>query len=186
MNKGHIRQKYKIIRNSLNITRSQEASSNVLNSIFNTHLLDECDCLYTYVTLSSEIDTILIITKAFDMGIKVAVPVSITDSHTLEFYEINNLNDLVLGTYNVLEPNIHTSSKVTNRGTNASICLVPGLVFDISGNRLGYGCGYYDRFLSSFIGKTIGLTYKETYVKSLALLGDLDEHDIAVDRVIVG
>lgn len=186
MNKSLVRYKYRSIRSELSITRSQMASSNVLNTILNTHLLDECDCLYTYVTLSGELDTIPIINKALNMGVKVAVPVSITDSHTLDFYEIDNLDDLVVGTYNVLEPNTSTSKIVSSTGTTSSICLVPGLVFDSYGNRLGYGCGYYDRYLSKFIGKTIGLTYKETYVKSLSVLGALDECDIAVDSVIVG
>ena len=186
MDKSLVRQQYRGIRNALSITRSQEASSNVLNSMLDTHLLDGCDCLYTYVARSSEINTTPIINKALDIGVRVAVPVSITGSHMLDFYEIDNLDDLVLGTYNVLEPNISTSKMVSSTGTSHSICLVPGLVFDSLGNRLGYGCGYYDRFLSNFIGKTMGLTYKETCVKSLSILGALDEYDVAVDSVIVG
>ena len=81
----------------------------------------------------------------------------------MKFFFINGMKDLEPGSFGVLEPvpekQQELYSAVTQDELSKSICVLPGLGFDLSGNRLGYGKGYYDRFLSNYPGKTIGVCY---------------------------
>jgi 5-formyltetrahydrofolate cyclo-ligase len=113
--------------------------------------------IFTYVSKQIEVDTTALICSALESGKKVAVPLCIPETIGMEFYEINSLDELVSGTYGVLEPDPSKSRLVKNQKN--SICIVPGLSFDSQGYRLGYGKGYYDRFLSGYQGTTVGLCY---------------------------
>ena len=64
------------------------------------------------------------------------------------------------------------------------VAIVPGLAFDRTGMRLGYGGGYYDRFLRSFAGTSVGLCPEALLVRSLAQAGAADGHDMPVDVVV--
>ena len=70
---------------------------------------------------------------------------------------IRSLDDLEKGTFGVLEPKHKQCKLVTD--LSHGFCIVPGLCFDAKGYRLGYGKGYYDRFLSEFKGVTVGICY---------------------------
>ena len=87
------------------------------------------------------------------------------------------LEELKKGNFNLLEPD---NSNLVNNFEN-SVCIVPGICFDKESNRIGYGKGYYDRFLKNYKGTTIGLTYKECICEKI----DIDENDIKIDRVII-
>ncbi len=60
------------------------------------------------------------------------------------------------------------------------LCIVPGLCFDKNGSRIGYGGGYYDRFLKDLCGVVMGLCYDECFLESIPR----DEHDISVDLIL--
>ncbi len=98
----------------------------------------------------------------------------------------NLMNDTAHGRFernehNILEP-VHTESKTVSL-PELDVVLVPGLVFDPSGNRIGYGEGYYDRYLSSRpteVG-TVGLCFEKQVMDTTL---PVDNHDVAVDRVV--
>ena len=92
------------------------------------------------------------------------------------FYYINSLNDLKNGYFNILEPT--TNKKVID--FKDTTCIVPGICFDINNYRIGYGKGFYDRFLSNKNIYTIGLSYKETLIKKIPI----DKYDINLNEVI--
>jgi 5-formyltetrahydrofolate cyclo-ligase len=83
----------------------------------------------------------------------------------MDYYYINSFDDLEKGAYGLMEPDINKCQKVTD--LNKGICLVPGLVYDREGYRLGFGKGYYDRFLINFHGITIGICYSRCVEQSL-------------------
>lgn len=122
--------------------------------------------LLCYVSLADEVDTKRLIEDALAAGKRVCVPISLPETYTVDFYEIRSLEELVPGTYGVLEPDPKRSRKVTFFPRSA-VCIVPGLVFDAEGFRLGYGKGYYDRFLQQYHGVKIGICYEEMTVKLL-------------------
>ena len=113
--------------------------------------------LYTYVSKQLEVDTLRLIERAAADGKRVAVPRCIPETLEMQFYEINSVSDLAPGCYGVLEP-VEGRCRPA-RSFRDALCIVPGLSFDSQGYRLGYGKGYYDRFLSDFCGATVGLCY---------------------------
>ena len=76
----------------------------------------------------------------------------------MRFYIISSFDDLSAGAYGIFEPKEGCKEALFDSET---LCIVPGLSFDKDGYRLGFGKGYYDRFLASFPGKTVGLCYEE-------------------------
>jgi len=115
------------------------------------------DTVFTYVSIKREIDTFAIISAALADGKKVAVPLCIPEISTMKFYEISSLRDLASGYCGILEPVPEKCRKA--KASFKTVCIVPGLVFDEMGYRLGYGKGYYDRFLQGFPGITVGFCY---------------------------
>ena len=115
------------------------------------------DTIFTYVSKEIEVDTLSFIQAAWKDKKHVVVPRCVPDTHKMEFYEITSMNDLEKGTFGVLEPIQKKCRLVTDY--SHGFCVVPGLCFDTTGFRLGYGKGYYDRFLSEFHGFTVGICY---------------------------
>ena len=116
-----------------------------------------CKTVFTYVSKDIEVDTLAIIRAAWANGKRVAVPRCVTETREMDFFYSTNMSDLEEGAFGVLEPIADKCEKVTD--FSKGLCIVPGLSFDAEGYRLGYGKGYYDRFLSKFQGDTVGLCY---------------------------
>ena len=107
----------------------------------------------------------------------VAVPLCDTDKCTMEFYSISSFDDLESGAYGIYEPKKECLKITADENT---VCIVPGLAFDKSGFRIGFGKGYYDRFLSEFKGESVGLCYDECFSDILIK----DKFDMCVSAVI--
>lgn len=135
----------------------------ILNHIIQLKEYKECETLFTYVSVEGEIDTKKLISFALNDNKKVAVPKCISETE-MEFYYIKSLKDLELGAYSLLEPKAELE-KATEQ--NKGFMLVPALSADIFGYRVGYGGGYYDRFLKTFSGTTVVTCYEnEVFFKS--------------------
>ena len=95
----------------------------------------------------------------------------------MDFYYIESLSELSLGSYEIREPDPEKSEKV--KDFSNCVCLVPALAYDKNGYRLGYGKGYYDRFIKKFIIISVGLCYNEFLSDGLPV----EKHDEAVDCI---
>lgn len=137
-----------------------------------------CHTILTYVSTPIEVDTLPLIQRAWDDGKQVAVPRCIEGSHYMDFYLICSLDDLVPRTFGVLEPVPERCRKLTD--FSGCLCIVPALAYDREGFRLGYGAGYYDRFLSRFPGPKIGIVYAGNMRFQLWH----GQYDIPVDLVV--
>ena len=135
------------------------------------------DIIFAYWSVGSEVDTHKIIAEALSFGKKVALPKCTDSQGNMQFYYIDSLSDLTEGMYGIMEPE---GNKTADDFTFSSLCLVPALSFDSDGYRLGYGKGYYDRFLSDFKGISIGLAYEECLCDALPK----DEYDKKVNYII--
>jgi 5-formyltetrahydrofolate cyclo-ligase len=112
-----------------------------------------------YFAFGSEVKTDLIIEKAKMQGKKVALPSVEGDS--ISFYEMSSGKYLVKGRFGIMEPMPYGPID------RIDLIVVPGVAFDKNGYRLGYGKGYYDRFLSSGHGFSIGLAYEFQLLEDL-------------------
>ena len=124
-----------------------------------------CDTLFIFVSSPIECDTHGIIADALESGKLVAVPRCLNKSGMMDFYRISSFDDLERGTFSLMEPDPEKCEKITDR--SRGLCIVPGLCFDLEGYRVGFGKGYYDRFLNSFGGITAGICYSKYTVKQL-------------------
>lgn len=115
--------------------------------------LDRADLVFTYASTEIEVDTRRLISYCFERNIPVALPVS--GDTELEFFRITDISELKRGRFGIDEP---PRGKPVLPDKN-TLCIVPALCADGSGLRLGYGRGYYDRFLSSFRGCSVILCY---------------------------
>ncbi|MBQ3146089.1 MAG: 5-formyltetrahydrofolate cyclo-ligase [Clostridia bacterium] len=172
MNKQILRNKYKQIRK--NIKDKEKLDSIIFNKIVSLKEYKETDLILTYVSLKEEVDTIELIKHSLNRGKQVAVPKC--EGNNIVFYYINSLEDLEERSYGILEPK---TNEIVNNFDN-SICIVPGIAFDKENNRIGYGRGFYDRFLENYQGIKIGLTYRECICDKM----DINDNDVKMDKII--
>lgn len=139
----------------------------------------EAATVLTYVSVSSEVSTRMFIEGALRDGKTIAVPRCLP-GHRLEFVAISSLEQLVAAPFNLLEP-AKDLPALTESQMNNAICIVPALLVDTKGYRLGYGAGFYDRFLSTYSGKKICLAYQQNLSRKML---PHTEFDVPVDMVI--
>lgn len=141
-------------------------------------LYKKADTVLAYCSLPDEINMDVIIQSAFDDGKKVAVPLCLDSNGTMEFYYISSFDDLHIGSFGVREPSAKKSARVQD--FSQAVIILPGLCFDKNNYRLGYGKGYYDRFLEKHPLISVGLCYNSLVVDKLPT----DIYDKKADFVI--
>lgn len=132
-----------------------------------------------YVSYKNEVDTKELIRYLLQDGKQVFLPRITSDKKDIEAIEIKDFDkDLKKGTFGIMEP--FCSSREC--AGDIDMIIIPGVAYDINKNRLGYGGGYYDRFLSGLKSSSLklGLSYDELVYESLPV----EEHDIKVDIII--
>lgn len=155
--KQNLRAKFRQIRERMQPARKDCWDAEILARFLSLREYAKTETVFTYVSKEIEVDTEGLIHAALLNHKKVAVPRCVPGTRAMEFYYIHSREDLEPGAFGVLEPVPSRCEKV-EEGTGG-LCVVPGLAFDAQGYRLGYGKGYYDRFLSAFPGKTVGICY---------------------------
>ncbi len=173
--KAALRDQFKKIRDGLSVAARKSASKKISAQLLQILEFIGADTVAVYVSKGSEVDTHALIPALLKKKIRVAAPKVIDGK--LQYFLIKSLKDCAPGTFGVLEPK--SSNPVDLK--KIDVILVPGLVFDPRGYRVGYGKGFYDKLLSAkFPHNTIGLAYDQTIVPNLAH----DAHDVPVNWLI--
>jgi 5-formyltetrahydrofolate cyclo-ligase len=157
--KTKLRQKYRSLRENMNKDEKQALDKRILDKILILKKYKESKVVFTYISKEIEVDTFGLIKKSLSENKKVAVPACNKEDRTMEFYFVTSQNDLEKGTFGLLEPIKEKCEKAVD--FSEGFCIVPGFCFDYKGYRLGYGYGYYDRFLQRFGGTTVGICYNK-------------------------
>lgn len=163
--KSQLREKYREMRLALTPEEKAQKDASIAERITRLWQYRQNDVLLSYVSTPIEVDTKAIIMRALQDGKKVAVPRCVAGTRAMDFYFIDSLDELQSGTFGVLEPPANPEKLFTD--FSKGVCLVPAFSYDWNGYRLGYGKGYYDRFLSKFGGNIIGICYSECIRKYL-------------------
>lgn len=174
--KTEARAYFSALRNSISVGERKAKSEAVTATITAMPEFKNCDAIFLYSPIKSEVDVLSLFDIAISCGKRVAFPISIKESSTLDFRFVQSYDELLLGAYNIYEP---TANAEKAEFTKNSICIVPALAFDKNGNRLGYGKGFYDRFLNNFSGLSIGVTFSELLSDNLPA----DIHDVPVNTI---
>ena len=161
-----------------NITDKIQRDCSVTKNLFALDKYKNAKTVLCYMSLDDEICTDEIVRTSLKNGKRVAVPFCVDNDGNMDFYYINSLNDLSVQSFGVREPIIEKCEKVTT--FENTIIILPGLCFDKTGNRLGYGKGYYDRFLQIHPLISVGLCYNSLIVKNVPI----DEYDKKVDIIV--
>lgn len=176
MSKKELRILYKSIRNSISDCEKIKFDKSVFTRFINSDLYKKSKLILVYVSVGSETDTLDIIKFALNDGKFVAVPYC--SGSEMKFYRINSLDCLSTGKYGI--PTVTPDDDNLVGDYEQAVCVVPALSLDLYGNRLGYGGGYYDRFLSDKSIFTVGLCYERCIHSCLPL----QEHDIKVNYIL--
>ena len=148
-----------------------------------TEEFDRAATVLSYLSFGSEVDTHAIIECAWEAGKRVALP-RVEGERVMGWYMVENFDGLVRSPLGVEEPAPDPAHQIDPAACPDAVALVPGLAYDRACYRLGYGGGYYDSFLASFAGASIGLCREVQFIGSLEALGVLEEHDRPVGLVV--
>lgn len=179
LEKQRLREERLAAREALSEQERSVLDDRITQKLLATSEYVEATTVLTYVSVSSEVSTRMFIECALRDGKTVAVPRCLP-GHCLEFVAITSLDQLIAAPFGLLEPPKELPA-LTEEQMNASICIVPALLVDIKGYRLGYGAGFYDRFLSTYPGKKICLAYQQNLSRTML---PHTTFDVAVDEVI--
>ncbi len=144
--KKEIREKFLKERDRIPVEERSASQRKITDNIIGSFLYEEARCIYTYVSVKSEADTVPIIKRALMQGKRVAAP-RVRGRHTMEFYFIRSLADLQPGFHGIPEPGPWCPKAPPPE--EDALVIMPGVAFDRSGARIGYGGGYYDAYLEN-------------------------------------
>lgn len=126
----------------------KKATDKICDSVLKTQMFQEAEEIYCYMDYNHEVGTRQIIENSWRLQKKVFVPKVL--GREMEFFEISSFDDLAPGMKGILEP-VRTSED--NKGSgNRGLMIMPGVAFDRSLHRIGYGGGFYDRYLETHRG----------------------------------
>ena len=179
MTKKEIRTMAEEIRNSIQPKDKIMFDEMITGNLFSWPLYKNARCVFCFVSFRSEINTLKILKTAIAEGKTVTVPKVDLRSGSMKAYIIENTEkDLRPGEYGIMKP---LDVCVEAEYSKIDLIIAPGLGFTVSGARLGYGGGYYDKFMEKNSGIPVcALTYDRLILDFLPV----KDHDIPVDYLI--
>ncbi|MDR7072737.1 5-formyltetrahydrofolate cyclo-ligase [Fictibacillus barbaricus] len=178
MTKSEWRKKIKQVLVSIEEKERKERSLKIGNFLFETSQWRNSKVIGITVSRNFELDTSIIIEKAWIEGKTIGVPKCYKKNWEMEFRELRSLDELENIYMDLFEPIVDKTQVITSE--RIDLLVVPGLVFDRSGYRIGYGGGYYDRYLANFNGSTVALAFMDQMAEKLPY----EEYDIPVEQII--
>lgn len=174
--KKKLRTLFKSIRNGIDFDSKAQFDASIFTRLINSDFYKDSSLILTYISFGSEADTTEIIKYSLLNGKRIAVPHCIGDK--MDFYEIFDFDELIIGRFGI--PTINPGNNRLITEFDSTICIVPGLSFDLNGGRLGYGGGFYDRFLSDKNIHTVAISYERCLYKTIPS----DKFDISVSDIV--
>ncbi len=176
--KQNLRKKYRNIRQEMLPAHKEKRDNLIFERLINFQKYQKARTLLCFVSTDIEVDTKQLINHALENGKQVAVPKCLDKNGNMEFFLITSLSELKKDSYGILEPDENIATRLVNF-TN-SVCILPGFAFDMNGFRIGYGKGFYDRFLQRYTGVKIGVCYNSCMTSTLPR----GRFDISADYIV--
>ena len=176
MDKKALRREIGAKKRALSVADIESRSAILADKLYKTTQYRDCQSLYAYLSFNQEVRMNPIIEQAWADGKRVAVPKIVGDE--MVFIWIDSFEGLSpQGAFHIMEP-IEDGPVADDE---RALILMPGLAFDPQGHRVGYGGGYYDRYLAAQPHHpTVELCYDFQLYDHL----DVDAYDVPVDVVI--
>lgn len=172
--KKDIRKRVLAIRQNLTDKEWEEKSHLIYEKVISHPFFLQANAIYCYIDYRREVATRTLIEHAWSFGKKVAVPK--VEGDDMVFYMIHSFDELECGYRGIWEPK--TLKPAQNQD---ALVIMPGAVFDTACHRIGYGKGYYDKYLHLHLKhKTMGLAFELQMMEEIPA----EEHDICPDIII--
>lgn len=180
MDKKELRKHMLQKRNRLEENYRKNANAAITEAFLCSSVYQACENIFIYISYSSEVDTNEIITRAISDGKTVLVPLTDQVEKRMDAVQITDFNtQLCQSCCGILEPNF--TSREPYPPEKIDLIVVPGVAFDRRGYRIGYGGGYYDKYLSQSLNAvTIGFAYEQSLIDEIPSEG----HDQKVDIIL--
>lgn len=177
--KKDIRKKIIDYRDSIDLSLRKQWDESIFNKLTNCELYKKAHTIFSFVSFKSEVDTHNIIKHAIKKGKTICVPKIESKQKGIEIFKVRDFTQLKKGYFDILEPDETCPAAVSGE---IDLILMPGVAFDRQGGRIGYGAGFYDRFLSDMKKRAdkIALAYDFQLLNSVPM----DEHDVRIDGII--
>lgn len=176
MDKNEVRQLIKAYRQKLTDEDVKIQSRLIIDRLKKSDIYKTSENVFLYISYNREVDTYMLLSQCFMDGKKVYAP-KVLSKTDMEFYCIQNEHDLVSGYMGIMEP----SDSCEKANTRDGLFIMPGLAFDYDFHRIGYGGGFYDRYLSvdnTFIKAALAFDFQ--LLESIPY----EEHDLKPDYII--
>lgn len=175
-NKKLLRQRMISMRDELDTMWKKEYDATQAKAFLASRFFRDAESLMFNVSFGSEFNTIPLIQEALKLGKTVCVPKVHSKALGIIAFQINSINELMPGYNGILEP--MKGAKLMSV-LDVDTVVVPGLAFDTSGYRLGYGGGFYDKFLSMYCLNKVSFAYPFQILNKIPK----EEHDIKILKV---
>lgn len=175
--KKELREYMKDIGKNLELSYMEEADKIISQKLFESEAYKSSKVIFTYIGEYPEINTKPIIEKALNDKKIVCVPYCV-DKEKMQAYQINSLEELHLGKFNILEPDIDKAKHISI--DKIDFMIIPCSTANLMGHRLGFGGGYYDRYIKN------SHAYKVLLIRKKQISEDIprEKHDIIIENVI--
>lgn len=144
--KNQLRKQYKQIRQQLTIEQVEKNSYAIAKQLFETDFWKQSNTVMLYLSFQNEVMTDLIYTRGWQDGKTMLTPICSPTNGIMTMSVLSSFDQLVLNRYGIRELPEPLQQIVAPE--TIDLCLIPGIAFDRYGNRLGFGSGYYDRYLA--------------------------------------
>lgn len=177
LSKSELRSSMKSRLAALTPQEYRDLNQSLYSKFLQSKILDNTNNIMIYYSVRNEVNTLAIIGYLLEAGKKVALPVC-TPECDLQAAVINDLNQLQPAPFGLMEPKPGGALLDYEK---IELIIIPGIAFDVKGNRLGHGKGYYDRFLSKApnIFK-LGLAYDFQLIPEIPT----EEHDVKMNGLL--
>lgn len=174
--KRDIRKKVLEIRKSLDTHEVKKLSQEITQIIMQWDIYKYAKSIMVYSAIKNEVNLEKIVFDAIKNNKIVIYPKTIKETFNIIPCVVSKIEELQIGEYGILEP---SKNELIDKN-KIDIVFVPGVAYDDKGYRIGYGAGYYDRFLRDFNGIKVGICFSFQIVEDTFK----DEHDIKMDYII--
>lgn len=172
MNKVYLRKSIfkKMIKQNPSI-RSRKSKA-IYKKLLSSDEYSKANNIFSYVSKKEEVDTHKLIKDSIKNKRKIYAP--LIKKRSIAACRLKDFNELMGGKYGILEPPMGRAKEIFD------LIIVPGIVFDLRGCRIGRGKGHFDRFLCRAKGKRIALAFDFQIVDKI----DNEKHDMFVDKIV--
>jgi 5-formyltetrahydrofolate cyclo-ligase len=178
LDKKKTRQRVLQQRRAFSATEKTPAEQRMLKFLQSWEIFRQAKTIHIFISKTDEPDTSPIIESAWESGKTVAVPCVVPESFELFHSQLKSFEDLSSGALGVLEPS--PEGRIAMNPESFDLVIIPGVAFDRQGGRLGYGKGYYDRFLEQTAAFRLALAFNFQVLEKVPT----EKHDVPMNGIL--